>query len=45
MVGNERAYNFHQLVNMTNSMNRLAAVEFEKNELKFRKVHKKMDIV
>jgi hypothetical protein len=42
MVGLERAYDFHELVNTANTVNRLAAVEYGANGLKFNRVHNKM---
>ena len=42
MEGHERAYNFHQLVNTANTLNRLSAAEYKENGLKFGRVHNKM---
>lgn len=43
MVGLERAYDFHELVGSTNMLNRLAGIEYGKNELQFDCVHNKME--
>ena len=45
MVGLERAYDFHELVNTTNTINCLAALEYEENGWKFGCVHNKMEWV
>jgi len=42
MVGLERAYDFHELVNATNTINRLAGIEYGENGLQFGRVHNKM---
>ena len=42
MEGNERAYDFHQLVSSANTLNCLIATEYRDNVLKFDKVHNKM---
>jgi hypothetical protein len=42
MVGMERAYNFHELINCANSLNLLSTVEYGKNGLKFGRLHNKM---
>lgn len=42
MVSHERAYDFHQLVNTANTLNRLTALEYKENGLKFGRVHNKM---
>lgn len=42
MEGHERAYDFHQLVSTANTLNRLSAMEYKDNGLKFDKVHNKM---
>ena len=41
MQGLERAYNFHELVNCANILNKLLAIEYGDNELKFNRVHNK----
>ena len=43
MSGAEQAYDFNKLVNMTNTLNQLSAIEYGENGLKFNKVHNKMD--
>ena len=45
MNGQERAYDFHQLVNTANTLNHISAVEYGKNGLVFKKQHNKMDTV
>ena len=42
MEGHERAYDFHQLVNTANTLNRLTSTEYKNNGLKFGRVHNKM---
>ena len=42
MVGLERAYDFHELVNCANTFNHLSSIEYGENGLKFGKVHNKM---
>jgi hypothetical protein len=42
MEGHERAYDFQQLVNTANTMNRLTTIEYKDNGLKFGRVHNKM---
>ena len=42
MEGHERAYDFHQLVNTANTLNRLSATEYKDSGLKFGRVHNKM---
>lgn len=42
MKVNERAYDFHQLLNTANTLNRLASIEYKDNGLKFGRVHNKM---
>ena len=41
MQGMERAYDFHELMNCTNTVNHLAVVEYGNNGLKFGRVHNK----
>lgn len=43
MNGNERAYDFHELLNSANTLNHLSAVEYAGNGLKFNKQHNKME--
>jgi hypothetical protein len=43
MNGNERAYDFHELLNTTNTLNHLSAIEYAGNGLKFNKQHNKME--
>ena len=43
MVGQERAYDFHELVNTANTLNHLSAIEYGENGLKFGKLHNKME--
>ena len=43
MVGLERAYDFYELVNTTNNVNRLATLEYEENGLRFEHMHNKME--
>jgi len=43
MVGLECAYNFLELVNIANTINYLAILEYQENGLKFRHVHNKME--
>ena len=33
MVGMERAYNFHELVSIANTLNRLSRIEYSENDL------------
>ena len=42
MVGLEKAYDFHELVNTANTINRLAGIEFGENGLQFGRMHNKM---
>lgn len=39
----ERSYDFHDLVNTANTLNRLSSVEYGDNGLKFGRVHNKME--
>ena len=41
----ERAYDFHELLSTANTINRLSAIEYGSNGLKFKKVHNKMENV
>jgi hypothetical protein len=41
MQGMERAYDFHELVNCTNTLNQLSAIEYGANGLQFLRVHNK----
>lgn len=43
MNGMERSYDFHDLVNTANTLNRLSSVEYGDNGLKFGRVHNKME--
>ena len=43
MNGMERSYDFHDLMNTTNTLNRLSNVEYGDNGLKFGWVHNKME--
>ena len=43
MNGNERSYNFHELINMANTLNHMFAIEYTENGLKFNKQHNKME--
>ena len=43
MNGQEQAYNFHELVNTTNILNQLSAIEYGENGLQFKKVYNKME--
>ena len=43
MNGNERAYDFHKLLNTTNMLNHLSKVEYGHNGLKFNKQYNKME--
>ena len=43
MNGQERAYDFHELVNIANTLNQLSAIEYVENDLQFKKVHNKME--
>lgn len=43
MNGQERAYDFHELVNTANTLYQLSAIEYGENGLKFNKVHNKME--
>jgi len=40
--GHERAYNFHQLISIANTLNRLTATKYKDSGLKFRRVNNKM---
>jgi hypothetical protein len=42
MLGMERAYEFHELGRVANTMNQLSEVEYGKNGLQFGRVHNKM---
>ena len=42
MQGMERSYDFHEVVNTANTINRMSEIEYSKTELKFNKVHNKM---
>lgn len=42
MEGNERAYDFHQLVCTGNTLNRLTTTEYKESGLKFGRLHNKM---
>jgi hypothetical protein len=42
MLGMECAYDFHELVRATNTMNQLSEVEYSENGLQFGRVHNKM---
>ena len=43
MNGNERAYDFHELLGTANTLNHLSEVEYAENGLKFNKQHNKME--
>lgn len=43
MNGNERAYDFHELLNTANILNHLLEVEYADNGFKFNKQHNKME--
>ena len=43
MNGNERAYDFHELLSTANTLNHLSEVEYAVNGLKFKKQHNKME--
>ncbi len=45
MVGMECAYDFFKLVNCTNTLNHVDAIEYGENGFKFSKVHNKMENV
>ena len=45
MVGMERAYDFHELVSIANTLNRLSEIEYSENGLQFGRVHNKMENV
>ena len=45
MNGQERAYDFHELVNSTNILNHIFTVEYGKNGLALKKQHNKMENV
>ncbi len=45
MNGQERAYDFHELVNSANTLNHISAIEYGKNGLSFKKQHNKMENV
>jgi hypothetical protein len=45
MNGQERAYDFHDLVNTANTLNHISATEYGKNGLTFNKQHNKMENV
>ena len=45
MNGQERAYDFHELVYSANILNHISAVEYGKNGLTFKKQHNKMENV
>ena len=42
MEGHEKTYNFQQLVNTANTLNRLTSIEYKNNGIKFGRVHNKM---
>ena len=44
-MGLEHAYDFHELINTANTINRLATSEYDENILKFGRVHNKMECV
>lgn len=43
MQGIECAYNSHELMNATNTMNRLVAMEYKDDDLKFGCINNKME--
>ena len=43
MVGMERAYDFHEIMSIANTLNRLSGIEYSENGLQFGKVHNKME--
>ena len=43
MNGMERSYDFHDLVNTANTLNRLSSVEYGENGLQFGRVHNKVE--
>ena len=45
MNGMERSYDFHDLVNTSNTLNRLSSVEYGENGLQFGRVHNKVEII
>ena len=45
MNGQERAYDFHALVNSTNILNHISTIEYGKNVLALKKQHNKMENV
>ena len=45
MVGMECAYDFHELVGIANTLNRLSGIEYSENGLQFGRVHNKMENV
>ena len=44
MQGMEKAYDFHELVNCANTLNHLAAIEYDDNMLQFGQVHNKGEL-
>ena len=43
MNGMERSYDFHDLVNTANTLNRLSSMEYGENDLQFGRVHNKVE--